>query len=253
MAISSAEKVLRVLKAFSSSDYELGNLELSEKLGLPKSTVNRLLHILESSGFLQKNPTNKKYQLGQAAADIGTAVNQRLSANIVNIGRTYTDILRDLTGETAGFEVMFGNSIFLVYEAKGPNPVSVSFSVGDRLPIHVAAGAKAILAYSPPETVEKLIMGKLSRFTQNTITRPNVYKNQLEEIRKQGVAFDNGEYDLDVYAIGVPVFNHEKKPIAAIVVAAPRFRMNKQFEVKVIPLIKEAAGKISSRLFCPGN
>ena len=60
MAISSAEKALIILKAFSSNDYELGNLELSEKLGFPTSTVNRLLHILESSGFLQKNPANKK-------------------------------------------------------------------------------------------------------------------------------------------------------------------------------------------------
>ena len=76
MAISSAEKVLKVLKTFSSNDYELGNLELSEKLRFPKSTVNRLLHILESSGFLQKNPVNKKYLLGGAAADIGKALNQ---------------------------------------------------------------------------------------------------------------------------------------------------------------------------------
>lgn len=253
MAISSAEKVLRVLKAFSSNDYELGNLELSEKLGLPKSTVNRLLHILESSNFLQKNPANKKYQLGRAAADIGKAMNQRLSADVVSIGRPYIDQLRDITQETAGFEVMYGNSIFLVYEAKGPNPVSVSFSVGDRLPIHAAAGTKAILAYSPPEMVEKLIMGKMSRFTQNTITNPNVLLDQLAEIRNQGVAFDKGEYDSGVYAIGGPVFNHEKKPVAAVVVAAPRFRMNKQFEVKVIPMIKETAGKISARLFCPEN
>jgi len=56
---------------------------------------------------------------------------------------------------------------------------------------------------------------------------------------------------LDVSAIGSPVFNHEKKPIAAVVVAAPSFRMNKQFEAKVIPLVKETAENISSRLFCP--
>jgi DNA-binding IclR family transcriptional regulator len=253
MAVSSAEKVLKVLKAFSSNEYELGNRELSEKLGLPKSTISRLLHILESSDFLQKNPTNKKYQLGRAAADIGTAVNQRLSASIVNMGQTYIDLLRDSMGETAGFEVMYGNSIFLVYEAKGPNPVSVSFGVGDRLPIHVAAGAKAILAYCPPEKVEKLVMRKLPRFTKNTITNPNVLLNQLEEIRKQGVAFDKGEYDIDVYAIAGPVFSHERKPIAAAVVAAPRFRMNQQFEAKAISLIKETAEKISSRLLCPEN
>lgn len=250
MAVSSAEKALLILKAFTSDDYELGTLDLSKKLGFPTSTVNRFLHILESTGFLQKNPVNKKYQLGREAAEIGKTVNQHLSENIVSIGQPHVDHLRDLAGETAGFEVMYGNSIYFVYEAKGPNPVSVSFSVGDRLPVHVTAGAKAILAYSSPERVEYLIKGKLSRFTQNTITRRNVLKEQLVEIRKKGVAFDYGEYFVDVYAVGGPIFNLEDKPIAAVVVAVPSFRMDKRFEAKVIPLIKETAGKISSGLFC---
>ncbi|MBW1804178.1 MAG: IclR family transcriptional regulator [Deltaproteobacteria bacterium] len=249
MGVSSAEKVLTVLKAFSSNDREMGNLELSEKLGLPKSTANRLLHILESSEFVQQNPVTKRYMLGRAAADIGRAVNRYISSQLVRIAQPYLDRLRDAAGETVGLEMMSGKKTTLVYEAKGPNPVSVSFAVGDRLPLHVAAGGKAMLAFFPPERVDRIIKGKLTRYTPKTITRAITLKKQLQEIRSSGVAFDYQELDMDVHAIGAPVFSHEKNPVAGVVVAAPAFRMNVEFESKVIPLLKETAKNISARLF----
>jgi len=251
MTVSSAEKALTILKMFSSNHHEWGNLELSEKLDIPKSTVNRLLSILESTGFVQKNPANKKYALGHSAADIARAVNHFTFSQLVSIGQPYVDRLRDLTGETAGFEVMYGKSVILAYEAKGPHPVSVSFNVGDRLPIHAAAGAKAMLAFSSQEIVDKLISGKLSRFTKNTISKPNAFKRQLKEIRKAGVAFDHGELNSDVCAIAAPVFNYERKPVAGIVFAAPSYRMNEQVESNVVSMLKDAAAEVSAKLFFP--
>ena len=251
MGVSSAEKALRILLALSSKNQEKGNLELSDELGFSSSTVNRLLRVLESLGFARQNPDNKRYTLGSSAADLGRAVNRNISSQLVGIAQPYVDTLRDLTGETAGLELMSGMQAILIYESKGPNPVSVSFSVGDRLPVHVAAGAKAILAFSPPGIVDRFLNGKLTRLTPHSITNVNILKRQLEEARKEGIAFDYGELNVDVAALGAPVFDHEKRPIAAVVVAAPAFRMNKAFESKVIPILKDTAAHISSRLFYP--
>jgi IclR family acetate operon transcriptional repressor len=249
MSISSAEKVLKILTTFSSNDHEVGNLELSEKLGFPSSTVNRLLHILESSGFVQQNPTTKKYMLGRSAAHIGRAARLHISSQLFTIAKPYVDGLRDVIGETVGLEVMSNNHVMLFYQAQGPSPVRVSFNVGDRLPFHAAAGAKAMLAFSSGEFIDRQLNKKITRFTPNTITKRNILKSQLEDIRRQGVAFDQGELNVDVHAIGTPLFNHAKKPVAAIVIAAPAYRMQTHIDSNAVSMLKETAAKISAKLF----
>jgi IclR family acetate operon transcriptional repressor len=119
---------------------------------------------------------------------------------------------------------------------------------GEKFPVHVAAGAKAILAFSPPEMVDHLIRGELKRFTPNTITKPNIFKQQLREIREKGIALDHGEYNIEVYAVAAPIFNANKKPIAAILIAVPFFRVEAQIESTAIMQLREAASKISARL-----
>ncbi|MBW1802622.1 MAG: IclR family transcriptional regulator, partial [Deltaproteobacteria bacterium] len=123
------------------------------------------------------------------------------------------------------------------------------FNVGERVPFHVASGAKAILAFSPSELVDRVIQGKLRRYTSNTITDPEVFKKQLEDIRRRGVAYDRGEYNIDVISIGAPVFNHVREPVAAISVCAPAYRMEKHFESDIVLHLKEAAAEISAGLF----
>jgi len=248
MKITSADKVLMILKAFSSSQHDLGNLELSEKLGFPKSTVNRLLHSLESAGFLEQNPATKRYLLGPTSNDIAKAVNQNYSSRLVSIAQPYIDELRDLSGETVGLEILSGGQTILIYAASGHNPIKVTFDINYKFPLHVAAGAKAILAFSTPEIVDGLIKRKLFRYTSKTITKPSIFKSQLKEIRKCGVAYDYGELYDDIFAVGAPVFDHEKKPIAGVVIALPNYRMDTRFKQKTIPKLKETAKKISSSL-----
>lgn len=248
MKITSADKVLMILKAFSSSQHDLGNLELSEKMGFPKSTVNRLLHSLESSGFLEQNPATKKYLLGPSAEDIAKAVNQNNTSRLVRIAQPYIDELRDLTGESVGLEIMSRDQTILTYTALGRNPIRVAFRVGHKFPMHVAAGAKAMLAFSEAKIVNDVIKGKLFRYTPKTITEPSALKSELKKIRQSGIAYDLGGLYDDIFAIGAPVFNHEKKPTAGLVIALPSYRMNTSFKKKTIPLLKETAGEISAGL-----
>jgi DNA-binding IclR family transcriptional regulator len=128
--------------------------------------------------------------------------------------------------------------------------LQVSGKLGERLPVHVGSGAKIIMAFSDAKFVEKLLEGKLSRYTPNTITNPEVLKKHLSDYRKQGVAFDNGELDEDVHTVAAPIFNYQKRPVAAAVVVAPAKRMtNKQVKSMVVASVKETAKLISSKLF----
>lgn len=244
----SVEKALEVLLAFVPNNKETGTIELSRKLGLHKSTISRILHVLMRYGFVQQDPKKKTFSLGKSAADLGQAVRQSLRGHLVLLAQPHLDRLRDLTGETIALEVLIGDSTILAYKADGPQAVRVSPSLGDRMPVHVAAGAKAILAFSPPEFVDSVLPKELTRFTPNTITDPKVLKKRLAEFRELGVAFDRCERDIDVSVLAAPIFNHNKRPVAAVVCPIPAYRMNPDLEAALVPKLKETASLISKQL-----
>jgi len=249
----SLERALGILLAFTPNNQEMGTVEVSEEVGLHKSTVTRLLHVLTKNGFLQQNPGTKKYSLGRSAAEIGRAITQSLDSHLISIAQPFIDDLRNSVEETVALEVFSGNTTILACSAKGPRLVQVSFKIGDRLPVHVAAGAKAIMAFLPPDFVESLIPKKLVSFTPNTITKRDILFEQLTEIRKSGLASDRGERDIDVHVIAAPVFNHEKKPVAAVVISVPITRKETLEDPKVISLLKKTTAEISEQLLYSGK
>jgi DNA-binding IclR family transcriptional regulator len=246
---SSVQKAIGILMAFRPYNRDMGTLELSQKLGIHKSSVSRLLGVLTYHGLLQQDPITKKYKLGKTTADLGRAISRSHSIQLVSIAQPFMDRLRDSVGESVSLEVMSGSSVILATESPGPPPVSVAFNVGERVPLHVASGAKTILAFSPSEFVNKVVKGKLRRYTPNTISNQKMFKSQLAEIRAEGVAYDRGEYNIDVVSIGSPVFNHIKKPIAAISVCAPAYRMKFHNESDLVSQLKKTAADISTQLF----
>lgn len=246
----SINRALKLLLAFTPNNSPMGTTQLSEIAGLHISTTSRLLKVLLENDFLQLDPKTKEYSLGRSILLLSKALTNSLKSQVIVIAKPYVDKLCERIGETFSLEVMAGNTTTLSYSVNGWQPIQISFGVGDRLPIHVAAGAKAILAFSKPEVVDSLLSHKLKKFTDNTITDVNALKKQLKKIRKVGVAFDRGERDKDIYAIGAPIFDFSGKPIAALVMAALSTRMETYLKKEnVAELIKKTATEISESLF----
>ena len=246
---NSTEKAIEILLSFTPYNQEMGTVEVSQKLGFHKATVSRILHTLTNYGLLQQDAKSKKFRLGQSAINLGLAVNRSINSDMVLLAKPYIDDLRDRIKETVILEVLTGKSTFMAYIAEGPQVVRLAGSIGDRLPIHAAAGAKAILAFSAPEIVKGLLDGKLQGFTKQTITNPMTLIRQLEDIRGLGVAFDREEIDEGTSALGAPIFNHEQIPVAAVVVAGPSQRVTWKRNSKMVSALKETAAKISAQLY----
>lgn len=235
--------------AFTPHNHPMGTLELSKKLGIHKSTVSRLLHLLADNGFLQQNPETKKYMLGRAASEIGNAVIRSLDHEIVTIAQPYLNKLCEAVGESVALEVVSGTNVVLAYHSEGRGHIRFSFQLGEQVPLHVAAGAKTILAHSPPDFVERCLTGKLHRFTENTIVSKARYRELLEQVRRTGLAYDNGERYEDTRAIATPILNHDGFAMAAVVIAGPAFRLTTQLLADVEKPLKQTAADISRRLF----
>ncbi len=245
----SLERALALLSAFEPQNNEMGTVELSKLSGVHKSTVSRLLKVLTAYEFLQQNPSTKKYSLGPAVIRLSRSLNQSLKTNLVQIAKPHIDRLRYKLKETVILEILAGENMVLAYIAEGPRIVRLAGDIGDRVAFHAAAGAKAFLAFCSPEVRKKLVGTRLRRLTRNTITDPGKLQTQMEEIRRKGYAIDQEELDEGTMAVGVPIFYHDKKPIGAVVVAAPPQRMSGEHRESIISSLKETAKDISRHFY----
>jgi IclR family KDG regulon transcriptional repressor len=247
--MSSTEKALTLLMAFTPHNNPMGTLELSTKLGIHKSTVSRLLHLLTDMGFLHQNPETKKYILGRAALEIGNAGLRSLNNEIVTIAQPYLNRLCEEVGESTALEVVSGSNVVLAYHCEGRGHIRFSFQLGEHVPIHVAVGAKAILAHSTPEFVDRCLKGTLKKFTEKTIVSKTQYRKLLSEVRKTGLAYDHGERYEDTRAIAAPILNHDGIAVAAVIIAGSAFRLTLRFFAEVEKTLKKTAADISHKLF----
>lgn len=246
--LSSTEKLLTILVAFKDYPSPLGTSDLSNKLGISQPTVSRALKVLTSFGLLLKEPKTHKYYLGNVISELAGIVRQSFEEQLLEVARPYLEELRDIVGESIGFEVIYDGKSWMVCEVHGETPVKVAFGTGTNMPLHAACGAKAMLAFYPEAEVDKLIPEKMGRYTANTITRRSDLKAQFKEIRQEGVAYDLGGIDEDVYSVAAPVFDHNHNAVAAVAIGSFPSRMKVLFEDNRAMEVKKTAQKISDRL-----
>jgi len=242
------EKALSILLEFVPHNQPLGTVDLSTKLNLHKSTVNRMLHVLSRFEFLQQDPQSKKFSLGKAADELGKALNRTYDAQLVAVAGPHIDDLCHRLQETVVLEVLSGNSTILVYVAEGPGPIYVREAVGERRPVHASAGGKLLLAFSSMETRNRHLNGNLPPITSKTITDLAVLRAHLNRIRQQGYATDDEEVHLGIRAVAAPIFNLKKEIIAAAVVTGLVQKISIDRDSPVILHVRAAAAKISSEL-----
>ena len=245
----SVQKALQILLAFVPHNNEMGTSEISTRLGLHKSTVSRLLNVLTSYGFLQHDAKTRKFRLGTTAAKISTAIKQSLGEQLIGIAQPHLDDLRNEIGETVALEVWAGNITIMAYRAEVLRLRRVFLlKPGDRVDIHVSAGARVILAFLAPHVVDRVLQGPFERYTENTIVDPNILKEQIRKAGDEGFAISRGERHPDSNIIAVPIFDYEKRPVAAISLFTTTERLPKLLETDIILKLNQAAARISTKL-----
>ncbi len=248
MELKTIERALLVFKCFAQENSSLSTTDLSQKLGTNKATMSRVLSTLKKHDFLEQDPNTRRYRLGPAMAQMARAVNRTMNGEVVAVAKPPVDKLRDKVGETVHIEVVSGNNIYLAYAAVTPNPISLTIEVGDQVMPHAHAGAKAIVAFSEPDEIERWLTRDFFPFTENTVTDPDKLREIYREIRRTGVAYDWEEYLHEIYAVGAPIFNHANNPVAAVLIVVPSYRMERKWESHFIEALKETANRISKRL-----
>lgn len=245
----SVQKALQILLAFAPHNNDMGTSEISARLGLHKSTVSRLLSVLTSYGFLQHDVKTRKFRLGISAAKISTAIKQSLSEQLVGIAQPHLDELRNEIGETVALEVWVRNGTIMAYRAEALRLRRVYLlRPGDRVDVHVSAGARVIMAFLAPAAVDHILQGPFDPYTENTIVDPAALKEQIRKARDDGFAISKGERNPDSNIVAVPIFDYEKRPVAAISLFTNTEELPKLLEADIVSKLKKTAAQISAKL-----
>jgi len=246
MRLSSVANAIRLTKAFSEHEYEMGISALAGRLGLAKSTVHRLATTLVEYDILEQNRESGKYRLGLALFELGTLVRRKMDA--VSESRQQMSALLEMTGETVQLAVLDHQSVLYIRILESRQQVRMSSTVGARAPAHCTSVGKALLAFQPQEAVSQVIENGLRRFTANTITDPTVLQDELSSIRTKGYAIDDEESEMGLRCVAAPIRDHTGLVSAAISVSAPVQRMTKKNMQTTVPTVMAAADAISRRL-----
>lgn len=207
---------------------KVGVTELAEHLELPKSTVHIHLSTLESKEYVVND--NGRYAIGCRFLEFGAKARQR--QEIYEVSKPEVDTLAEETGEVSGLVIEeHGRAVFL-YRAKGEQAVHLDTYAGRRMYLHTAALGKAMLAHLPSSRVEEILeQHGLPEMTENTITERDKLFEELESIRKNGIAFADEERVPKLRSVAAPIMDNNETVLGAISVAGPTSRLEKeQFE-----------------------
>ncbi len=252
-AVRAVDKALRILETLGGESGDFGLVELSRQLAIEKSTLHRLLGTLEARGFVRRDPLSLRYSLGIRMLELGTAVTARSA-----LGRAAASALDRLavrSRQTVNLAVLDGDEILYVAKRESPDPLRLTVEVGRCLPAYCTALGKAMLAFRPAAEVRRLFGRKkrFRQFTSNTIIDPRHLLEQLDEVRRTGVAVDREELILGLRCLAAPVLDFTGHAIAAMSISAPAMTLGDERSAEVRSMLMEAAAQVSKALGGPAD
>jgi len=244
--LSSVTTAIRLLKAFSGSEPEIGVSALAQRLGVAKSTVHRLAVTLVAEGLLEQNPETERYRLGIALFGLGTLVRRRM--DLSNEARPYLFELRERTRETILLGVPTGIEVMYVYNLESPHSLRMRSDIGVRRPGYCTAVGRAIFAFAPEQTIGRLLAPPLPRRAPKTETDPDALRAVLAEVRSRGYAVEDEESEPGIRCVAAPVRGAGGAVVGAVGIAGPTLRLTPAVLEGLAAPLTEAAAAISIRL-----
>jgi DNA-binding IclR family transcriptional regulator len=240
------DRAFAILNLLSSGVDDVSPTDLTAQLHLHKSTVHRLLVVLEGQRFIRRTPEGK-YGLGMGLIEIGNRAMEQL-----DLGARATLFLQQLvddTGETAHISVLSGTEMTSIANSPGRWTLRTPSTVGQRTHVYCTSVGKAVAAFLPPIQLDELISElHFVRCTSRTITTPLLLREELARVRRRGFAVDDEEAEEGLRCIGAPVRNYSGDVVASMSIAGPVFRIRKRQVPELASAVMQAADRLSANL-----
>lgn len=241
--VRAVQRVLDILDALQESPEGLSLAELAGAADLPKSSIFRYLATLQGRGYVERDGVRGRFVLGRRLVAAHSLHLERLA----RVARPHLQALREQFQETVNLGVLDGTRVGYVQILESPRTMRLAARQGDRDPIHSTALGKAIATQlGPGHTLRILEAEGMPRLTVRTITDPDDFLRELDEVRRRGFARDHGENEEGGHCVAVPLPLERIR--AAISVSAPAVRLSREHEEPVAAALMRAAQGLAQEL-----
>jgi IclR family KDG regulon transcriptional repressor len=242
--VQSLGRAFAILEEVARHREGIGLADLRRLVGLHNSTTFHLAKTMVALGYIRQEKETKRYRIGRPLFALAASALDEIE--MVNVATPVLEELARQTGESSHFAVRMGDAIVVIARTGGPGAFQLTDRVGVVRPAHCTALGKAILASLQPDQLARLIKrAGLKPSTEKSITEASILTREIEEIRRTGVAYDDGEFNLEVRCVAVPVSDFTGKTIGAIGVSGPVWRLSNQAFKSRAKIVQEAANRLS--------
>lgn len=247
------DRFVQVMDVLSSREYcsGIGITDLSEKTGISKSTLHRMLQDMAERRLVIQNGETRKYELGPQTMLWGSQFIR--SRNIDGILAKYCRLLAEGTALYSFLCRLSGDQVYCI-AVKQPREENHMYfvSVGQMMPWHCSACAKAILAFQPPDYIHKILSAEKQVYTKFTMTNPDKLLSEMESIRSTGIAWCMEEMEYHVAAAGVPVFLRGREAVFSLGFVGNSAYIH-QHQEKLAELLNQLGSEAGAELSMAGD
>lgn len=235
-------KAFDILDCFTDDCQENGISEISAAVGMPISSVHRIIQSLEYEGALIQNPENKKYSLGTKLLSLSEKCNRY--ARFKQTAIKYADQLSKLTEETVNLTTCTGDQITHIYIAPSHYVLRPNFPLNVSFPGYNTSVGRIFLSEMSDTTLKWIYensKGDIHMTQQEFLSMRHRFK-------KDGYALDDGDFNVGLRCVAAPVKLSGGATVFAISISAPASRMNDARYVQARDLVVEYAALLSQQL-----
>ena len=221
------DRIVAILDLLGESDDSLSLAEICHRMELRKSTAHRALMALERTGLIERSPGNR-YRLGLKLYDLGNRAVEQI--DLRSRVRPHIHKLALRVGETVHLGVLHKTRIVYIDKIETVNRrICMSSRTGISNPVYSTSLGKAILAFLPGEESAAIISNiRFQTFTPKTLSTREELLQALERVCHRGYAIDDEEMEIGIRCVGAPIFDAEKRPIAALSISGSTTRLDVQ-------------------------
>jgi DNA-binding IclR family transcriptional regulator len=210
------DRMMDVLGALEHSGSGLTIREITERLGLPRTSIYRILNTLQQHEIVHRGEGGR-YHLGRRLLGLAAHVVARGGRiDVAAIGQPFMDRLAADLGEGVKLSVIDAGGVLVLASAQGRREYALTVTPGQRAAIHAGAASKLLLAHLGPEEQAARLAYPLESYTPRTITEPARLMTELSRIVRQGWAQDRGETSPSILAFAAPVTGPDGRVLAAL-------------------------------------
>lgn len=236
--------MMAVLRCFDSEHRHLGVVEIADQTGLHKSSVSRLMTTLELERLVERDPVTRRYSLGLGLLSVAGT----LLADL-DVRRTAYPVLLELaarTLESCSLLVWSDDQAVCVEQVPSSQTIKHTTSIGTVYRTTASSSVQVLLARRPEAVVDEMLERGLLQLQGHA--SPGELHAALEQVRLRGVAVNDGATDPGEAGVSAAVVDHRGETVAAVLVAAPRYRVD---DARLRALVQDcawAAGTVSAAL-----